>query len=137
MVAFAEMATRKARPTALPNWWKVLTRPDAAPASAAVTPLIPAAVSGANARPWPAPMRTIGRATLLRYASPACSRLSQAIPASVTAIPAASNIALPNLRVSRGTAIATAKLTTVIGKNPSPACNGLKPSTPCRYCVVK
>ena len=33
--------------------------------------------------------------------------------------------------------MATAKLTTVMGKKATPACSGLKPSTPCRNWVVK
>ena len=50
----------------MPSWWAVLTRPEAAPASAGATPAMPALVSGANARPCPAPISTIGSATELR-----------------------------------------------------------------------
>lgn len=51
------------RPRALSRWWKVLIRLEAAPAS---SPASPAEVIGANARPCPVPMSTIGGATALR-----------------------------------------------------------------------
>lgn len=49
-----------ARPVAVPSWWAVLTRPLAAPAPSPRMPMMPKLVSGANAKPWPAPMSTIG-----------------------------------------------------------------------------
>lgn len=52
---------------------------------------------------------------------------SQAIPARVTAGPAASRVALPYRAVSRDTGRATKKLITVIGRKAWPAWSGLNP----------
>lgn len=57
-----------------------------------------------------------------------CANSAEAAPASsggTPATPAASRRALPSLRVSLGTATATAKLASVIGRNATPACTGL------------
>lgn len=59
----AATAVRMLRPSALPIWWTVFTRPEAAPASAGATPSTPLEVSGASVRPWPAPISTMGSAT--------------------------------------------------------------------------
>ena len=37
----------------------------------------------------------------------------------------------------RGTNRTVENITAVIGRNPSPACSGLKPRTPCRYWLRK
>jgi hypothetical protein len=59
------------------------------------------------------------------------------MPTRVSATPATSRAALPNRRVNRGMAMATAKFTTVMGRNARPAWSALKPRTPWRYWVVK
>ena len=82
-------------------------------------------------------MSTIGSATPVRYVLVASTCASQAIPARVSATPATSGGASPNRRATRGKAVATAKLTTVIGRNPRPAWKAVKPRTPCMSRVVK
>ncbi|HUZ38828.1 MAG TPA: hypothetical protein VMV17_21085 [Streptosporangiaceae bacterium] len=81
-------------------------------------------------------MSSIGSATASQYELPVWTPLSHTILASVSATPAASGAACPTRAVMRGMANATAKLTTVIGKNATPAANALNPSTACRYWVV-
>ena len=66
MAAAAPMAVTTLRPRALPSWWKVLIRPEEAPASLPRTPVSPAEVIGAKASPCPMPMSTIGTATSLQ-----------------------------------------------------------------------
>ena len=60
------------------------------------------------------------------------ARLSQTIPASVDAVPDGEQDAPSgSARSSRGIAMATAKFTSDIGRNPSPACSGVKPRASC------
>jgi len=51
--------------------------------------------------------------------------------------PATSGTASPKRRATLGSNVATAKLTAVIGRNPSPAWNAVKPNTFCISWVVK
>jgi hypothetical protein len=121
----------------MPSWWKVFTNPDAAPASSEGASTIPKEVSGAKAKPCPAPISNIGSAIATRYPSLAPAWLSNAVPASVSNTPAARRTPPPTRLVSRGTAKATPKLTADIGRNPTPACSAVKPKTSCISWVVK
>ena len=55
----------------------------------------------------------------------------------VRATPAIRSGASPYRRASRGNAVATAKLTAVMGRKPRPAWKALKPKTLCISWVVK
>ena len=118
-------------PRAMPSWWAVLTRPEAAPASSAGTPAIPALVSGANARPCPRADQHHrdghGQQVGVGDVGPAQPRHPDQGQRGAGCEQARVRPRVPR----RGIAMATAKLTSDMGRKPKPAWSGVKPSPSC------
>ena len=122
-----------ASPSAPPIMNAVLTIPDTRPDSCGSTSLIAAISTGLNAIPAPIPSSTMPGSTSITYRPSSGARAKSSSPTAATDSPTASGRLIPNrMTIFADSPSESAPITRFPGRNASPTCSGLYPSTSCR-----